>query len=129
MVKKNCCKYNHKTGPKINAMETITTVEELKDAIQRKEFDREMKGEVLREQILYTIDYLKPANLIMTTMRDITTSPYLLENILAAAAGLVSGFISKRIATGRSGNLIRNVLGTILQFGVTNRVARYFLKR
>lgn len=110
-------------------METITTVEALKDAIQRKEFDCEMKGQVLREQIAFSIESLKPANLIMTTMRDITTSPYLLENILAAAAGLVSGFISKRIATGRSGNLIRNFLGIILQFGITNKVARYFLKR
>ena len=109
-------------------MEKITTVEKLKDAIQRKEFDREMKGQVLKEQLFFVVEYIKPANLIRNTMREITSSPYLLENILATAVSIVSGFISKRIATGKSGNLIRNLLGTILKFGVTNTVARHFLK-
>lgn len=109
-------------------MKTITSVEELKDAIQLLEFDRAIKEQVLKEQIAFAFESLKPANLIKSTMHEITSSPYLLENILGTAVGLVSGFISKKIATGRSGNLIRNILGTILQFGVTNTVARHFLK-
>jgi hypothetical protein len=38
--------------------------------------------------------------------------------------GLLTGFISKKIAVGNSDNPYRNLLGTILQFGVTNLVAQ-----
>jgi hypothetical protein len=37
--------------------------------------------------------------------------------------GLLSWFLSKKIFVGTSGNLIRNLIGYILQFGVTNVVA------
>jgi hypothetical protein len=37
--------------------------------------------------------------------------------------GLLSGFLSKKIFVGASGNLIRKLLGSILQLGVTNVVA------
>jgi len=110
-------------------MKTITSVEELKDAIQIIEFDRAIKEQVLKEQIALSFESLKPANLIRSTMHEITSSPHLLENILGAATGILSGYISKKLATGKSGNLVRNLLGTILQFGVTNTVARYFLKK
>jgi hypothetical protein len=110
-------------------MEKITSVDELRNAIQTLEFENELDGQSLKEQVYYTIESLKPANLIRSTMYEITSSPHLVENILGIAAGLVSGFISRRLAIGRSGNIIRNLLGTILQFGVTKAVARRFLKK
>jgi len=110
-------------------MKPITSVDELKNTIQLLEFELEVKERLLREQVYLTYESLKPANLIRKTMSDISSSPYLLKNILGTAAGLVSGYISKKLATGKSGNLVRNILGTILQFGITNTVARHFLKR
>jgi len=110
-------------------MKPITSVEELKNAIQLFEFELDVKERLLREQVFITYESLKPANLIRKTMSEISSSPYLLENILGTAAGLVSGYISKKIATGKSGNLVRNILGTILQFGITNAIARRFLKK
>jgi hypothetical protein len=38
--------------------------------------------------------------------------------------GLLSGFLSKKMFVGSSGNLIRRVIGSALQFGVTNIVAQ-----
>jgi len=39
--------------------------------------------------------------------------------------GIASGFLTNKIFVGRSGNIVRNLLGTILQFGVTNVVAQH----
>jgi hypothetical protein len=38
--------------------------------------------------------------------------------------GLLGGFLSKKIFVGASGNLIRKLIGSVLQFGVTNLVAQ-----
>lgn len=110
-------------------MQPITTSDELKNAIQILEFDRQVKERQLREHVCFAIESLKPANLIRSTMHKITSSPYLIENILGTAAGLVSGHISKNIVTGKSASIARKFWGTILQFVVTNVVARHFLKK
>lgn len=110
-------------------MQPISTSNELKNAIQILEFDHVLKEQLLKEQIYITIESLKPVNLIKSTIHEITTSPYLIENILGTAVGLITGYISKNISTGKSRNIVRNLLGAILQFGVTNVVARHFIKK
>ena len=109
-------------------MESITTTDELKNAIQILEFDQQIREQQLKEQVFLTIESLKPANLIRNTIYEITSSPHLVENTLSTVVGLITGYFSKKIATGKSGNFVRNLLGTILQFGVTNVVARNMLK-
>ncbi len=109
-------------------MEAITTSAELKNAIQMLEFDQQIREQQLKEQVFLTIESLKPANLIRSTINEITSSPHLIENTLGTVTGLITGYFSEKITTGKSGNLVRNLLGTILQFGVTNVVARHFIK-
>jgi len=113
----------------MNSMESITTSEELKNAIQILELNQQVREQQLKEHVYLVIESLKPANLIRSAVHDITSSPYLIENILGTAVGLVSGYISKNIASGKSGNLVRKLLGAILQFGVTNVVTRNFLRK
>jgi len=38
--------------------------------------------------------------------------------------GLISGYVSKKIAVGASHSLFRKIIGSVLQFGVTNLVAQ-----
>jgi hypothetical protein len=64
-------------------------------------------------------------NLLKSSIKEISSSPYLIENIIGTAAGLATGFISRKIVVGASGNLFRKLFGVILQFGVTNLVARH----
>ncbi|HBC79507.1 MAG TPA: hypothetical protein DCZ51_12805 [Bacteroidales bacterium] len=104
-------------------MQKISSVAELKDAIQLLEVEQKVKGDLLKEQLFITFESLKPANIIKSTLDDIASSPYLLDNILGTAAGLFTGFISKKIFIGASGNKIRKLIGHILQFGITNFVA------
>ena len=106
-------------------MEKITCAAELKIAIQSLEFQRDVQGELLKEQFYVTFESLKPANMIKTTLHEITSSPYLIDNMLGAITGIVSGYISKKIAVGTSHSVIRKVMGSVLQFSITNLVAQH----
>ncbi|MGC1389531.1 MAG: hypothetical protein WA816_00685 [Bacteroidales bacterium] len=104
-------------------MQQIISSAGLKDAIQLLEIEQGIKGQLLKEQFYLTYESLKPVNLIKSTLKEISSSPYLIDNISGTAMGLLSGFLSKKIFVGTSGNLIRKLFGTILQFGITNVVA------
>jgi len=106
-------------------MENITCAAELKLAISEKQFEQEVQGELLKEEFLNAVNSLKPVNIIKSTLSEITSSPYLIENMLGAVVGLVGGFVSKKIAIGTSHNIFRKLMGAALQFGVTNLVAQH----
>lgn len=106
-------------------MENISTVAELRNAIQILEAEQYVKGQVLKEQLFITYEGMKPANLIRSTLNDLTASPFLLENIIGTTVGLATGFLSKKIVIGVSGNLIKKLIGSFLQLGVTNLVAHH----
>lgn len=106
-------------------MKNITTGEDLKEAILLLEIEQDEKFQVLRNQIVVTYEALKPLNLLKRTIHDITTSPDLLENLFGSAVGLTTGLISKKILVGGTGNLMRKLFGTLLQFAVTNIVTRH----
>ena len=106
-------------------MEKITCAAELKLAIQNLEFQQEVQGQLLKDHFFVTFESLKPINLIKNTLVEITSSPYLIDNMLGAIMGMVSGYISNKIAVGTSNSLIRKIVGAALQFGVTNFVAQH----
>lgn len=106
-------------------MENITTAAGLKSAIQRLEYRQIENGQRLEEDFFVVIERLKPANLIKNAMGNIVGTPNLLDNIVGGAVGLVSGYLSKKLAIGGSGNIFKKFLGTLLQFGVTSVVATH----
>jgi hypothetical protein len=106
-------------------MENINSAAELKLAIQAKQFEHNIQGELLKEQLMMTFESLKPISLIKNTMNELTSSPYLMENMLGAITSLVTGYMSKKIAVGTSHNVFRKVMGSILQFSVTNLVVQH----
>lgn len=105
-------------------MENITCAAELKIAIQELEFQHNLQGKLLQEDFFIAYNNLKPANLIKNTLSEITSSPYLIDNMMGAVTGLISGYVSKKIAVGTSHSLFRKIIGSVLQFGVTNLVAQ-----
>jgi len=106
-------------------MGTITSAAELKNAIQLLEVKQNICGHQLKEQFFLTYESFKPASLIRDTLNDIATSPYLMDNILGSTLGLLSGYISKKLAVGASSSLVRKLLGSVLQLAVTNLVAQH----
>jgi hypothetical protein len=105
-------------------MQNITSSKELRNAIQLMEEEQAIKGQLLKEQVFTTYESLKPINLIKNTLKDLSSSPYLIENIAGSVVGIATGYVSKKIVVGASANIFRKLFGTILQFGITNLVAQ-----
>jgi hypothetical protein len=103
----------------------MTSTAELKNAIQLLEVEQGIKGQLLKEQFYITYESLKPVNLLKSTLNDIASSPYLKDNILNTILGLATGYITKKIFIGASGNKFRKLIGSILQFGVVNFVSQH----
>lgn len=106
-------------------MENINSAAELKLAIQAKQFEHAIQGELLKDQLMLTFDSLKPISLIKNTLNELTSSPYLIENMMSAITGLATGYVSKKIAVGTSHNVFRKIMGSVLQFSVTNLIAQH----
>jgi hypothetical protein len=103
-------------------MEKIISVEELKNEIRLLEVEQSVRVQLLKEQFFVTYENIKPVNLLKVALNNATSSPYLIENILGAAIGLTSGYLTKKIVVGASVNVFRKLLGHVLQFGVKNAV-------
>lgn len=106
-------------------MQNITSSLALKNAIQLLEVEQVIKAQELKEQFYITLESFKPVTVIKNALHDISTSPNLIENIVGTAMGIASGFLTNTIFVGASGNLVRKLLGSVLQFGVTNVVAQH----
>lgn len=105
-------------------MQSITSSEELRNAIQLLEVEQGIKGRQLKDQLYITYESLKPINLLRNTLKEISSSQYMIDNISGTAMGLAGGFLSKKIFVGKSGSAFRKLIGSILQFGITNLVSQ-----
>lgn len=106
-------------------MEKIISIEELKEEIRRIEFEKTIKGQLLREKFNHVYESLKPANLVMSVLKDVATSPNIIDNVINTAIGMATGYLTKQIVVGSSSNIIKKVLGNVLQTGVSNVVSNH----
>jgi hypothetical protein len=106
-------------------MENITSTAGLKKAIELLEAEQVVELQRLKEQFYPAYESLKPVNLLKSTLKDIRSSPYLIDNIIGTALGLATGYLSKKMVVGVSVNRVRKLIGSILQFGITNVVAQH----
>jgi hypothetical protein len=106
-------------------MRNSTSYSSLQDSIQLLEEEQIIKRQLLMEQLTISYESLKPLNLLQAAIRDISSTPELGNSVLGSALGLASGFLSKKLFVGTSGNLIRKLIGSFIQLGVTNIVAKH----
>src|SRR5450759_2591331 len=105
-------------------MQNITSKAGLKDAIQLLEAEQAIKGQLLKDQFYLTYESLKPVNLLMHTLKEISSSPYLIDNISGTAMCFACVFLSIIIFVVSSVHLFMSLIGSILHFGLTNIVAQ-----
>ena len=105
-------------------MQNITSIADLKSAIQTLESEQLLKKQLLRKQFFITYAEMKPAKLLESTLKDLTSSSYLMEDPISKAAGLITGFLTKKIIVGSSDNIFRKLLGSAVQMGVTHIVSK-----
>jgi hypothetical protein len=106
-------------------MKKTSSTVRLGEAILLLEAEQVIKGQILKEQFLATYESLKPINLLKSTIKEISASPVIGDNLLGTLMGLTTGYISKKVVVGGSSNVLRKLLGSVLQFGVANAVAKH----
>ncbi len=105
-------------------MEKITTIAELNEAIRILEIKQKFEAELIKEEFKLTVEKLKPVNLIKTALHDLTASPSFKMNVLDTTISMVAGFLTKKVMVGNTHNPIKQILGTVLQMGVTSIVSK-----
>jgi hypothetical protein len=106
-------------------MDDINSTLSLRNAIVLLEIEHAQKQKVLMDQMRLAYETLRPVNLLKSSFREIGSSPMLLENIISTGLGMASGFLSQKIVVGGSSSIVRKLVGSLLQFVVTNVVSRH----
>jgi len=105
-------------------MPKITSIIELRESIALLEIKQAEEGAVLKEQFKETYENLKPINLIKNTLHEFTSAPDLKGDLMNVSLSMAAGFLSKKVAIGNSNNPFKQILGTLLQMGVTSIVSK-----
>ena len=102
----------------------IKTTSDLQAAIALLEVDASVKKRILTEQYHTTCESLKPANIIKNAFHKIVDSGDLANKIIGTGVGFGAGVLSKKILIGKSTNIFKRILGTVIEIAVTSAVAK-----
>jgi hypothetical protein len=80
--------------------------------------------ELFKAQLHVTYESLKPLNIIKNTFHEITSSPGIKNNVISNVAGLTTGYLAKKILIRSSGNPLKRIIGTLLEFAIAGVVAK-----
>lgn len=106
-------------------MKKINQTEVLKETILLMKMKQAEELVQLKDQYHYTIESLKPLNLIKNAFGLIATSPEIKGNILSNIVGMTTGYLTKKVLLGSTHNPIKRILGTVLQFVITNVATKH----
>ncbi len=105
-------------------LEIIANTTDLATAIKRLERRRNFLGEDLKDHFHIVLEELKPTNILKNTLHEVQESTTLKHNLLKVAIGLGAGYFSRKMVVGKSAGLVKKALGTALQYGITNFIAK-----
>ena len=88
-------------------MENITTSAELKKAIQVLEVDQYVQGQDLKAQLFIIADSFKAINILKSSVKDIVSSPFLIDTLIGSAVSMATGYFSNKLLIGVSGKIIK----------------------
>ncbi|MEO7120845.1 MAG: hypothetical protein ABIY62_07105 [Ginsengibacter sp.] len=105
-------------------LEKIANTDELTSAIKRLERQRFLLEEDLKDEFHIILESLKPTNILRHTIHEVQASTELKHNLLKVAVGLGAGYFSRKLVIGKSAGFVKKALGTAIQYGITNFVAK-----
>jgi hypothetical protein len=105
-------------------LEMIANTSDLATAIKRLERKKAVMEEDLKDHFHVLLEDLKPKNILKNTIDEVQESTELKHNLFKVALGLGAGYFSRKMVVGKSAGILKKALGTALQYGVTNFVAK-----
>jgi len=106
-------------------MQKTTAALKLRRSILELETRQIQEGQELKEQLMITYESLKPINVLKKVIRDIAGPTDLKESLVQTTAGLITGYISRKLIIRSSRNPFVRLAGVFIQFGVTNFVSNH----
>lgn len=104
---------------------TIHTMEHLAEAVLRLEERQETEGRILREQFMRSYQSIQPSNLVRSAIHEVTESSELKNHLVSTGVGLLAGHVTKQAYVSVSDSPAKQLIGTAIQFGVTNVVSHH----
>lgn len=101
-----------------------TAKEALKESIRQLEIRQAQEGEELKVQFKATYESLKLVNLIKSSLKEVTESVEIKTTLFESIVSVLSGYVTKKLMVSSKSNPFMKIIGLVLQFGVTNLVAR-----
>lgn len=105
-------------------LEKIANTSELDIAIKRLERKKMMMEEDLKDEVHAILESMTPANILKHTLEEVRESTELKHNLFKVALGLGVGYLSRKLIVGKSAGIVKKVLGTALQYGITQFVVK-----
>lgn len=102
----------------------IRTEKDLEYAILLMESKQAAEWPILKEQFITTCESIKPMNIVKASIKTLFNSPVNNQTFLSSSVGAIAGILSKSLLTGGSFNPIKWVMGSLLQFGVSNIISK-----
>lgn len=106
-------------------MKKINQTDLLNETILYLENRQTLELYALKEQFEVTYESLKPLNIIKSVFTNMTTSPTIKGNIINNVVGMATGYLTKKVLLGSTHNPIKRILGTLLQFVITNVATKH----
>ena len=97
--------------------------EELKSAIALLELKRVGEGIAIKQQFSIVADSLKPVNLLKRSIHEITGSIDLKDQLIHTVAGLLAGYLTRKVVVRSSTNPFIRLAAVALQYGVTKYIS------
>lgn len=103
-------------------MKKIKNVGDLLKTIQTTEIEREENLLDLKEHFRMSYQKINLENIISESIKKIVSKPLVTDNIINTGLSFIGGYLSKKIIVGNSTNIFKNILGSIVQYGLTSFV-------
>jgi hypothetical protein len=104
-------------------MQSINSAITLKQAIADLQQKKTAEEAELRLQLAQTYESVKPVNLIKSTFKEVSSSQEIKDGLIHTSAGLVAGYLFKKVYEGEHDGAAKQLVGAALSLGITNIVA------
>lgn len=101
----------------------FTQNELLDQAILRLKAQRSHQKLVLKNQTNATLQSFNPLNLLKNSLSEIKNSSEMKRKLFQGAVSFVGGLLSKKILIGKTNSTFKNIVGHLIQFGMTKFIA------
>lgn len=101
-----------------------SAVDSLKESIRLLEIRQAEEAKSLKDQFRVTYESLKPANLFMSSIRELTSSPEIKNSLFETIISVLSGLITRKMIVNSKSNPFMKIFGSVVQYGISSLVAR-----